>query len=350
MTHRFDPEQLRAERLAGVCALRDSEAFFSNARFSEALEVVRSVRQLAFHPAHSDAWQARLLAEEARLRYHMRDLAGMQVCLAQIELQQRAMDALLDATCFQIEGLQARVRAVEARSIGDRATARESMQKAITSFGYAATAGSMAADSGLAMWNSRINIAYCKGFLAALDGRSHQANRQLVAVAIAAEHEIQLATPSGRYTPFPGIVMIADLALGASLSVADVFDLDEGRQIPDLRTPYTSSCQRVLGTREREWIDVLLDSVRNHVEFNARVDSNLKPWQLAQALIFAVKLVGLLEDGDARVRRGRALIPHIEFAKQRCLHVRTLRDGLEAASARLAQRTGLQSIGRRILR
>lgn len=350
MTHRHDPEQLRAERISIVSALRDSDAFFKVARFAEALKVVQSIQQTAFHPAHAECWQAQLLAQEARLRYHVRDLAGMQNCLAQISASQRAVDPLLDALCFQVEGHFARLRAVSARERGDDHAARELMGSAIASFGTAATAAAMAPDAGLAMWNSRLNAVYAKGFIASIDDVTATANRYLTATAVVIETEIQRATPSSQYSALPGLLIVADLAHGAGLSVADVHELVVAGQIPDLHRSYVSCCAQVLGRCDQSWHDLLLTRVREYVDFGSIADTSLRPWQLAQTLIFAAKLARAEPDMRARQQRAIELMPHMEFAKFRCAHIQPLCEALEKAAVDLARRSGLSRSRHSILR
>jgi hypothetical protein len=93
------------------------------------------------------------------------------------------------------------------------------------------------------------NEVYVHGLVAAVESRSETVNPQLLQQIIPIEALTQGQTPRDEPIDLLGLIMAADLAFGASLSVRDVFALGQGAHV--------AACWAVLQSPDLDWPELL---------------------------------------------------------------------------------------------
>lgn len=271
-------------------AFEQSDWYFRAGKFSEALLALETGK-IETQNLDSDGWSAKKIARQARIALRLGDDYGARQRLLLISENRRKQDASLDALCLAIEGFLDRHMAIAARQRQEFALAGKFISQAIRKFQNAATAAEFD-DDLVQVINNHQNVIYAKGFLAALQSRSVDANPELLVAGIFLEFELIGKTPPDDRSRFPGLTMLADLAWGAKLSLARTFSLRGKDFFQKPGKTYGQACAQIFGTHTAaEWAEQILFVLEQEINYGGVQSSSLLPWHHAQAVIFGSKIV-----------------------------------------------------------
>lgn len=285
---------LATERGQASAALESSQRMNDEGRFVDALSTIESIRMELLPMVGVGTWEALMLLQEARSRYHLGDDATASSCLNQVNERARVQSAAVDAHWLSINGFIARRRSQLFRKLGNLASAVREAESALLAFNQAAIVAEMVPDIAFALQN-KTNFIYTLGLKAAITGTSLHTNRELVSRAIVIEAETQEQTPPSKYCGLAGLTIIIDLAIGANMTPHQVIAMADDLSLKDHQIGYAAATRSVVSHRYTHWLDLLLDEISKNLptpsaEYLPRQISKVQPRHLVRALTLAGKL------------------------------------------------------------
>lgn len=227
-------------------------------------------------PSYLNSWATVM---HARNLIHLGEDAKAVAIVSSIPLDMRRDKPDIDYHVFTVFGLAEKRKAHTLWKNGKLKEATAAVIRSLEAFEAAQTAATLGSRPLLAL-NAQLNDVYARGLQAAILGRSKLVNPLLVIRVITLEREIRSNSSPRERDDLTALIMIADLAAGAELSLADVYDLVR-------ESSFTNFSPEILPVADRGWAIGLLRSAR---------DSIVRPEIIARALVLA----------------GRFLISHVE--------------------------------------
>lgn len=231
----------------------------------------------AINQRNEGHWLARALVVAARSSFFMEHDDIAKVYLGSIDSEYLSTSPELLAEYLALLGLLGKRQAYRAFKERNVKRAKQDVGDAIMYFERAAPL-CVADAQQLLKHNACLNIAYCKGLRAAIDGRSAKDNPGLLADAISSECAIREWSSPRQTDRVTGIVIIADLARGANLSV------EETRRIANVPKGFAGDCLRLFGPGgQTSWPDLLSTEATKAI--------STRPTSAAKALILGGTLL-----------------------------------------------------------
>lgn len=293
--------------------LDQTDRFLRVDRFSAAQQVLKSARQNPGLEIHHEFAQAEFLVREARIKLNLDDQAGALQCISLVTPEIRTRSAKIDASLHSTQGFLYRRHAFAAKSMGNIDLASQAMNNAIESFGDAVSAASFEGLEALSL-NNQLNIVYSKGFIAHGNGASRLANSSLVQAAVCIEAELVWVTPPRDRSRFPGHTMIADLAVGAGLTPADVVCLQSPELTQSRSIPFAAACQSLGLDKGLSWPAMILEGVKLEGYKGAGYEPQFSKRLHVQALKLGGKLVAGMSFSFEKRQLWHAYLAHAERA------------------------------------
>jgi len=173
---------------------------------------------------HDEVFAGMALALKARSQVHLMDDAGATLTLSLVPAAVRRLNPTVEAYCQIVAGLVHRRRAYRSWKAGSPNPGV--LRAAIDCFARARRAAENGIEHRLA-FVAELNQLYAMGLEAAIAGRSRHENPRLLVAAIQAEANARRKTPMEDAANVAGLTIIADLAIGAALQPAELFDLSD---------------------------------------------------------------------------------------------------------------------------
>lgn len=185
----------------------------------------------------------------------------------------------IDAECNSIRGILLRRDAHETWKRGDSVGALEKAEQAKNLFRLTFASATMATDDRLKI-NARLNELYTDGLILAIQQANPAAYEHLVISAVIFESDSRYKMADDNKDYLTGLMIVTDLALGASLGLNQMFDLSNSNE-------YRKAYHRIFG-QERSWPELILNQCRRA--------ETLSPNIIAKALQLGSKI--LLSEGN----------------------------------------------------
>jgi hypothetical protein len=233
-------------------------------RCRDALKAASSLRQSGQHlqainflnleiPLMSDQsviFTGLALALKARSQVQLMDDAGAMLTINHISESLRRLNPQIDSYCNVVKGTVERRRAYCSWKAGRPAI--KWVDLAIESFSQAQGASENGLDERWACV-AKLNQIYASGLKAAMTGFSKSENPALLRAAIITEATARDSGSIDDSSHLSGLVIIADLAIGANLLPSDIYCLSA---LPS----FTQACQRILSSNTSSWAQELLQA------------------------------------------------------------------------------------------
>ncbi len=264
-------------------------------------EAMRSALQ------HDEVFAGMALALKARSQVHLMDDAGATLTISLVPAAVRRLNPKVDAYCQIVCGLVYRRRAYRSWKAGSPDLGI--LHAAMDCFAQARRAAESGIEHRLA-FVAELNQLYAIGLEAAIAGRSHHENPQLLVAAIHAEASARGKTPMEDAANVAGLTIIADLAIGAGLQPAELFHLSDA-------SAFRQACLAIFRAEPKSWPHELL---------RAATAANVPFEQKARALVLGSRcLTRLNQTADEELVR--AYLVHLTDCD--C----TLRKGVTGANS-----------------
>jgi hypothetical protein len=249
-------------------------------------------------PLSSDHWFGLVLTSTARNKLHVQDNQGALDCINRISNELKHANPKVAAECHLVEGMLARRQSHHSWKSGDATLAESQARLSINSFLAAEQSARRGLEDRL-IFNAILNRIYAEGLLAAICSQSIIKNRELIVSAISAEAGSRDYTPQILKDNIPGLIIIADLALGANIKLPDVFLLSKD-------VNFFLDCRKVLGNQGRTyWADLLLNEIK--------YAKNLTPEMRARALVLGSKF--LLLDAEYGIELEKLMLTYLTYLR-----------------------------------
>lgn len=223
--------------------LGEAERLRRSERFSEAIDQL----DLLFEKAKAigaKTWEARSMVERARNLLKLSDQEGAFLAVQAVPAEVIHANPSIDACVKLISGMAYRKLAHRTwKSGGDPAS---QLHAAFEMLEQAASLARSDLDRSAEL-DAMINNVYTRGLEAAVAGDSVNRNPKLLVELLPLLHESRNYTAPVDRDDATDLTIVADLAVGCEMSVADVFRLPGGE---------------LLGRSERHWDELLLDLTR----------------------------------------------------------------------------------------
>lgn len=337
MNSQFQPNGGRRPGRDAVNALlMQSEQCLQNGRHHAAIAVLGRVSAIRGADQDAELWSAWALASTARNRFHLGDNAGAFQCLGGIREDFRRANPPLDSECFSISGLLKRRQAHDLWKNGDSERARLKVAEAIEEFSLAALTSDY--KDKRTQLNAHLNATYCAGLDSAIRSHSIEDNPKLLVRAIVLEQQIRVSSAPAVRDDISGLLIVADLSLGANLKVSDVFQLDVAESEAFARL-------EVLKKDNSSWSALLLETA---------TATAVRPEIAAKGLVLGARALLLQEGSDVQKSLLKSYAVHIQGTlldlqpevQRETVATRTLRFWLRAC----VEAGGFQFTGRRMFR
>lgn len=250
-----------------------ADAHTRRGQYSEALDVLKGA-DAALSAEHPEYWLGMVCVASARNKLHMQDDKGAADFLGLISKSLRAANPKIDAECQTVTGILCRRAAHRLWKNGNSEQALPKIHNAVAAFDLAERSAQIALEERL-QHNAVLNRLYAQGLLFAVQGKAMN-NSGLLVEAVVAEARSRQSTPPNVKDDLAGLIIVADLAMGAHIA------LDQVRSLSD-KAEFLSSWNIINSNRSTSWPELILNHVRS--------TSICKPDVLARALLLGIKML-----------------------------------------------------------
>lgn len=218
---------------------------------AEALQRLDELQRLATS-RHDSIWQARGLIERARNLVKLGDDPGAWIAVSGVPHEVLAMHPGIACSAAIIRGILNRRSAHEAWKRGDDASSM--LAAAFASLREAVAAAQIDLDQRK-LCDAKVNFIWVQGLEAAVKGESEISNPGLIQALLPIQRAARAFTAPVDRDDAADLTIVADLAAGCGMEVADVFNIRGGAD-------FSVACLDLLQTRSRTWTELLLGLTR----------------------------------------------------------------------------------------
>jgi hypothetical protein len=229
--------------------------------YAEADRILDCVRN---HPNfdHKTYKGARINCCTARTKLHLQDDLAARCALNNVPSFLSASNPLIDSDIRTINGILLKREAHRAWKSGNILDALNKARDAITEFRNAETSAADADKEGNRLkFCARLNLLHCEGLEGAMLGKTADHFRTLTVGAVIAEGNSRDWSPPKAADNLTGLVIIADLAIGAKLGLSHMDELSDD---PNYHTAYQMIFNQHDVSATRCWPAFLLQQVNNN--------------------------------------------------------------------------------------
>lgn len=228
--------------------------------------------------AWPDSWAMTALLQEARNRFLLGQYDDVRECLARLHDPQGGSVLIQN----EAMGLQAMMLRRDAHALWKARDVRKAKEVALMAFERFEMARDLAHGAGQRHLELRheLNRLYTNGLIAVMSNTMTQSGPALVLAAILVEAESHQWTPPALADHASGLTIVADLARGAGLSVADVLKLERNER-------FVSAFRIILSDDFEDpptWAELLLVSCRTQ---EYRPSSKWKAFELGAMFLLS---------------------------------------------------------------